>query len=225
MKVLWIMRIALVVIISGGFSLQAQAIQTAQIWNRIPVDGASKIAEMLSDPTVGVEEKVEGVYRLGELSRDLVNRKDIPASSLYNPILGVMVPQNNVKDHHVLRMAACNALSRFSTIPGGDQVLPSIGRLLQNMDEHEEVRLEAARAVGKFYNSGAAAAEILIGALRKELERGPVANNVSVTTAIIQAIGGLREKNAFPVLMSVIKSNFPTGTKREAQKSLENIKW
>jgi len=224
-KVLWIMRIALIVIFSGGFSLQAQAIQTAQIWNRIPVDGASKIAEMLSDPTVGVEEKVEGVYRLGELSRDLVNRKDIPASSLYNPILGVMVPQNNVKDHHVLRMAACNALSRFSTIPGGDQVLPSIGRLLQNMDEHEEVRLEAARAVGKFYNSGAAAAEILIGALRKELERGPVANNVSVTTAIIQAIGGLREKNAFPVLMSVIKSNFPTGTKREAQKSLENIKW
>jgi HEAT repeat protein len=200
-------------------------VQTAQIFNRIPIDGASKIAEVLSDPNARLQDKVEGVYRLGELSKDLTNRKDIPASSLYNPILGVMVPQASMQDHHVLRMAACDALARFSSVEGAGQLLPALGRVIQNLEEHEEVRLSAARSIGKFYGNSEAAAGVLITALKREVERGPVSNNVSVTSAIIQSLGGLREKNAFPALMTVIKSNFPTGTKREAQKALENIKW
>jgi len=38
-------------------------------------------------------------------------------------------------------------------------------------------------------------------------------------------LGALGDKRAFVPLMKVIRSNFPTGVKKEAQAALESIKW
>ncbi|HNJ05700.1 MAG TPA: hypothetical protein PLB73_15680, partial [Leptospiraceae bacterium] len=65
----------------------------------------------------------------------------------------------------------------------------------------------------------------LVAALNSELERGPQADNVTVATAIIRSLGSLRDRRSFVPLMRVIQSRFPTSTKREAQRALENIKW
>lgn len=197
---------------------------TCYIFNRIPVTGVDEIAKQLSDPRVRLEDKACGISRLGELSRELMNRKDIAPSSLYNPILGALAPQTQVPEHHVLRENACQALARFGDLPESEKLIAPLGKVLKE-DSHEEVRLACARALSRFFKDAPAATQELVNALNSEIEKGPQADNVTVTTAVVRALGGLRDRRSFVPLMRVIQSRFPTSTKREAQRALENIKW
>ncbi|MBI3396013.1 MAG: hypothetical protein HY042_09270 [Spirochaetia bacterium] len=218
------MRTSVHILLIGGLLLSfgaayAQEDTTAHAVGRVGLSGVDKLAEMLSDPVVRIEDKVEAVRRL-----ELPTRKDVQASSLYNPILGAMAKQN-VNQHHVLREAACQALIHFVNIDGSDKLLEPLGKVLANSGEHEEVRLSAARTLAQFSRYGPQATDQLIVALVAEVERGAQANNVNVVTAIVQGLLNLRDKKGFVPLMRVIQSNFPTYTKREAQKALENIRW
>lgn len=197
---------------------------TCYIFNRIPITGAEEIAKQLSDPKVRLEDKACGVSRLGELSRELMNRRDVAPSSLYNPILGALAPQTQVPEHHVLRENACQALARFGDLPESDKLIAPLGKVLKE-DSHEEVRLACARALSRFFKDAPLATQELVNALNSEIEKGPQADNVTVTTAVVRALGGLRDRRSFVPLMRVIQSRFPTSTKREAQRALENIKW
>ncbi len=215
-----------IIIIALAFSgLAAQEDSTAHAISRVGLTGIDELAKTISDPVVRIEEKEEAVRRLGELAKQLYVRKDIPASRLYNPILGVMSPQENVRHHHILRIAACEALAEFANADGSAALLDSLGKVLSNLNEHEEVRLAAARSLGRFQKDGAQATDQLVAALTKEVERGPTSNNVTVTTAIVKGLSNLRDRRSFVPLMRVIQSGFPTYTKKEAQKALENIKW
>lgn len=209
------------------FALTAPAFaqeSTCYIFNRIPVTGVDEIAKQLSDPKVRLEDKSCAVSRLGELSRELVNNKNVAPSSIYNPILGSLAPQTQTADHHILREAACQALARFSDLPESERLIQPLGKVVKE-DSHEEVRLACARALSRFYKDAAGATTELVAALNSELERGPQADNVTVATAIIRSLGSLRDRRSFVPLMRVIQSRFPTSTKREAQRALENIKW
>lgn len=197
---------------------------TCYLFNRIPITGAEEITKQLSDPKVRLEDKSCGISRLGELSRELVSRKDIAPSSLYNPILGALAPQTQMADHHILREVACQALARFSDLPESEKLVAPLGKVLKE-DSHEEVRLACARALSRFFKDAPTATQELVNALNSEIEKGPQADNVTVTTAVVRALGGLRDRRSFVPLMRVIQSRFPTSTKREAQRALENIKW
>ena len=193
-------------------------------FNRITLDGVDELARALSDPEIAIEQKQLAVNRLGELARQLPNSK-VPPSRLYNPLLGALRPEKNVQDHHVLRMAICNALRNFSDLEGSSQLIGPLGRVLMDQDEHEEVRAAAARALASFRKDQQAAADALITALNKELERGPGPKNISVTSVICISLGSLRDKRAFVPLMKVVQSTFPNQTKSNAKTALESIEW
>lgn len=206
-------------------SIQAQDINSSTFAvNRVGLNGIDELSKLLSDPEVRIEEKSLAVSRLGELATYLKYDKSVAPSRLYTPLLNALVPQQQA-DHHVLRYAACEALSKFGQLDGTAPLVAALGKVLQNPEEHEEVRKAAARSLSAFVNDSTLASEQLIGTLNAEMSNGPQANNIGVATASIRSLGGLRDKRAFVPLMRVIKSNFPTHTKREAQKALENIRW
>ena len=97
--------------------------------------------------------------------------------------------------------------------------------MLANSGEREEVRNAAAQALVRFQNHSAAAADQLIAALNKELDRGPQPENINVVTAIVNALGTLQDRRGFVPLMRVIQSAFPNHTKGRAQAALEAIRW
>lgn len=204
--------------------LPAQDANTTMIFNKIGLSGSGELAKALSDPQVRPEDKVQAIRRLGELSKELNSNQSVPPSRLYNPILGVMVPQQQIQDHHLLRVAACETLALFAGFSDAGNLLSALGDRVQG-DPHEEVRLAAARTLGRFSKNREGAASVLIQTLTKELGRGPQADNVRLVGALIRSLGALQDKRAFVPLMRVIKSPFPTYTKREAQRSLENLKW
>ncbi len=212
------------VLVIFAWALQAQEGTTA-VFNRITLGGVDKLAEALSDPRIRVEEKSNAVYRLGELAKELRNNTNVPPSRLFNPILGVLTIQKDIRDHHILRAEACGALAQFAGLAESEKLIEPLGKVIQNTEEREEVRLAAAGALGKFSRDAGIATDQLVLALNKELERGPVGDNVNVTTAIIISIGVLHDKRSFVPLMRVIQSRFPTYTKRESQRALENINW
>jgi len=217
------LALSLVLSLSGAYAQDIGT--TANVFSHITLAGADELAKTLSDPRVRIEDKREAVYRLGVLAKELYNNRQVPPSKLFNPILGVLTIQRDVPDHHILRLEACGALSQFVGLAESEKLIEPLGRVVQNREEHEEVRLSAARALGRFYKDSGLATDQLVVALNKELEAGPSSENVSVATAIIISIGALHDKRAFVPLMRVIQSRFPTYTKREAQRSLENIQW
>lgn len=192
--------------------------------NRVPLEGAGELASTISDPAVGIDYKREAIFRLGELSRELRSRTDVPASNLHNPLLGVLQPQQT-EGHFILRREACIALAKFSTLDGSEVIIEPLGRVLANSGEREEVRNAAAQALVRFQNHSAAAADQLIAALNKELDRGPQPENINVVTAIVNALGTLQDRRGFVPLMRVIQSAFPNHTKGRAQAALEAIRW
>lgn len=200
--------------------------ETAPIFNRIPANekGVEELTRLLSDPSVRIEEKSNAVDRLGVLARQLYN-SDFPPEKLYNPMLGALTPRSEEPYHHVLRIHICQALGNFWNLKGGQDLIPALGRRLQDLQEHEEVRIAAALSLGKFRNQSEMAAQELLGALDKEVERGPQSDNITVVTAVVQGLGSLGDKRAFVPLMKIIKSRFPAGVKKEAQRSLESIRW
>lgn len=213
-----------------AFSLALTSIVFAQdgsasIMNRIGLDGSGELAKMISDPKVSIASKRNAVQRLGELSKDLPANKNIPSSKLYNPILGVLTPQKGVEGHHVLRQEACNVLSKFADMDGSQNIINPLGRVIQNSDEHKDVRVAAARSLSKFRSQSSVAAESLLIALDKEMKLGPNPNNVRVVSAVISSLGRLGAKKAFVPLMRVLQSGFPSSTKRQAQASLESLEW
>lgn len=210
--------------LSAAGGLLSQEPNTAMIFNRIGLSGSGELAKALSDPEVRPEDKTIVIRRLGELSKELKANKSVPPSQLYNPILGVMVPQNSIQDHHLLRIAACETLALFADFSDAGNLISPLGTRVKS-DPHEEVRLAAARALGRFYKNRQNASGLLVEALTRELGRGPQADNVRLVGALIRSLGGLQDKRAFVPLMRVIKSPFPTYTKREAQRALENLKW
>lgn len=193
-------------------------------FNRITLDGVDELARALSDPEIAIEQKQLAVNRIGELARQLPN-SNVSPSKLYNPLLGALRPEKDVVDHHVLRLAICNALRNFSDLDGSSQLIGPLGRVLMDADEHEDVRSAAARALASFRKDQNAAAEALISALNKELERGPGPNNIGVTSVICRSLGSLRDKRAFVPLMKVVQSSFPNQTKSNAKTALESIEW
>lgn len=212
--------ISLFVLASPAFAQES----TCYVFNRIPITGIDEIAKQISDPRVRVEDKSCAVSRLGELARELVNRKDIAPSSLYNPILGALAPQAQSNEHHLIRESACQALGRFADLGESDKLVGPMGKVVKE-DSNEEVRLSCARSLSRFYKDAPTATTELVTALNAELEKGPQADNVTVATAVIRSLGSLRDRRGFVPLMRVIQSRFPTATKREAQRALENIKW
>ena len=200
--------------------------ETAPIFNRIPANekGVEELTRLLSDPQVRIEEKSNAVDRLGILARQLYN-SDFPPERLYNPLLGALTPQQNEPYHHVLRIHICQALGQFWNLKGGQDLVPALGRRVQDLEENEEVRIAAAMSLGKFRNQSDQAAQELLAGLDKEIERGPQANNVTVVTSMVQGLGMLGDKRAFVPLMKLIKSRFPAGVKKESQRALESIRW
>jgi len=200
--------------------------ETAPIFNRIPANekGVEELTRLLSDSQVRIEEKSNAVDRLGILARQLYN-SDFPPERLYNPLLGALTPQQNEPYHHVLRIHICQALGQFCNLKGGQDLVPALGRRVQDLEENEEVRIAAAMSLGKFRNQSDQAAQELLAGLDKEIERGPQANNVTVVTSMVQGLGMLGDKRAFVPLMKLIKSRFPAGVKKESQRALESIRW
>lgn len=208
---------------SGVSGLQAQPGVTATM-NRIPLEGHAELSKMLSDPKVDITSKRAAIERIGELSKDLLSRKDISPSKLYNPLLGVLTPQK-IEGHHVLRGVACKVLGRFSDLAGGATLVGPLAKVVRNSREHQDVRVEAARALGLFKKQPAAVVEALVSALDAEVKRGPQKDNVRITSAVITSLGVMGDKRAFVPLMRVLRSGFPLDTKRNAQAAMEALKW
>ena len=192
--------------------------------NRIPLEGSEELDRALADPAISVTDKRYAIRRLGQLSGQLQGSGYSP-SKLYNPLLGVLTPQPSVQDHYLLREAACNALANFAKLDGSEQLVGPLGKILRNGDEREEVRMAAARTLGQFSNNSTAATEQLVAALDQEMDRGPTPTNVNLATGIVASLGRLGDKRSFVPLMRVIKSRFPTQTKRRAEESLDSIRW
>ncbi len=209
------------------FSLFTQ--ETAPIFNRVPANekGIEELTKILSDPKIRIEEKQSAVDRLGIIAQIVYAEKmNIPPEKIYNPLLGALTPIVGEAHHHVLRINICRALGVFSYYDQGiENIIPALGRRLKDDKEVEDVKIEAARSLAKFQKHSATASTELIDVLVKELDRGPQPDNIRLTTAVIQSLGALGDKRAFVPLMRVIKSSFPTGLKKEAQASLESIKW
>ena len=203
--------------------LQAQEISPTY-FNRITLDGVDELARALSDPEISVEQKRLAVNRMAELARQLPGSNVAP-SRLYNPLLGALRPEKDVQDHHVLRIAICEALRNFSDLEGSGQLIGPLGRVVSDADEHEDVRTAAARTLADFRKDKSAAVEALISSLNKELDRGPNANNISITSALCVSLGSLRDKRALVPLMKVVQSSFPNQTKRIAKTALESLDW
>lgn len=202
--------------------------ETGPIFNRVPANekGIEELTKLLSDPKVRIEDKEGAVDRLGVIARQIyAENKNFPPEKIYNPLLGALNPTNEPY-HHVLRMHICRALAQFDIYEKGvENIIPALGRRLKDTNEHEDVRVEAGRSLGRFQKNRVLASTELIEVLTKELERGPQPDNIRLTTVVIQSLGALGDKRAFVPLMKVIKSNFPTGVKKEAQISLESIRW
>ncbi|GIX42500.1 MAG: hypothetical protein KatS3mg129_2233 [Leptospiraceae bacterium] len=203
--------------------------ETAPIFNRVPANekGIEELSKLLSDPNVRIEEKQLAVDRLGVIAKQIyAENPNFPPEKIYNPILGVLTPNKNEAYHKELRIHICRALAQFSVYDKGvEAIIPALGRRLNDENEDEEVRIEAARSLSRFYKHSDLASNELINALNKELSRGPQPDNIRFITAVIQSLGALGDKRSFVPLMKVIRSNFPTGVKKEAQASLESIKW
>ncbi len=202
--------------------------ETGPIFNRVPANekGIEELTKLLSDPKVRIEDKEGAVDRLGVIARIIYSQnKDFPPEKIYNPLLGALNPTSE-PHHHVLRMQICRALAQFDVYDKGiENIIPALGRRLKDPDENEDVRVEAGRSLGRFQKNRALASTELIDVLSKELERGPQPDNIRLITVVIQSLGALGDKRAFVPLMKVIKSSFPTGVKKEAQISLESIRW
>lgn len=200
--------------------------ETAPVFNRIPANekGVEELTRLLSDPGVRVEEKSNAVDRLGVLARQLYG-SNFPPEKLYNPMLGALNPQQGEAYHYVLRIHICQSLGNFWNLKGGQDVIPALGRRLGDVQENEEVRIAAARSLGKFRLQSDQAAQELLSGLEKEIERGPQADNVTIVTSMVQGLGMLGDKRGFVPLMKLIKSRFPSSVKKEAQRSLESIRW
>ncbi|MCB1307546.1 MAG: hypothetical protein KDK30_05170, partial [Leptospiraceae bacterium] len=206
------------ILLPTDYLLEAQTQSTAGLMNRIGIENSEELAKMISDPNIRIQDKEEAVFRMGELSRQLPSHPEISPSKLFNPLLGVLIPQSSVQDHHILRVAACNALGRFAGQDGAESIVQPLGKVVRNQEEKEEVRMAAGLALSRFYkNSAAAASEELIAALNQEVDRGAHADNVRVTTQIVVSLGMLGDRRAFVPLMRVLRSNFPTDTKNKAQ--------
>jgi len=203
--------------------------EVATVFNRVPANekGIEELSKLLSDPNVRIEEKQLAVDRLGVIARQIYgDNPDFPAEKIYNPLFGVLTPNDKENYHKELRLHICRALGNFSVHKKGiDAIFPVLGRRLLDDNEDEEVKIEAARSLGRFWNHSSLASTELINSLNKELARGPQPDNVRLITAVIQSLGALGDKRAFVPLMKVIRSNFPTGVKKEAQAALESIKW
>ncbi len=203
--------------------------ETAPIFNRIPANekGIEELSKLLSDPNVRIEEKQLAVDRLGVIAKQIyAENPSFPPEKIYNPILGVLTPNTKEEFHYVLRIHICRSLGEFSIYDKGvENIIPALGRRLKDEKENEEVRIEAARSLARFRKHSSIASTELIDALNSELSRGPQPDNIRFITSLIQSLGALGDKRAFVPLMKVIKSNFPTGVKKEAQISLESIKW
>lgn len=204
------------------WGLQAQ--EATVYVNRVNLNGVDQLASALSDPDIRINEKVQVVKRIGELSKRIPS-SDVPASKLYNPLLGALRPQKSVDGHHVLRQTICENLALFAKLDGSEQLVGPLGRTLNDSDEKPDVRIAAARSLGYFTKSSSAATSELMKALERELDRGPTDDNGGVVAAIISSVGALGEKKAFVPLMKVVQSSFPTYCKKEAQRALESIRW
>lgn len=209
-------------------SLQPQ--ETAYIYNRIPPNekGIEEINKLLSDPNIRLEDKQAAVDRLAVIVKQIhAADPNFPPEKMYNPLIGALNPSPNEPHHHVLRIHICRALGVFSLYEKGaaENVIPVLGRRMKDTNEHEDVRIEAARSLGKFFKHYQMASAELIDVLNLELSRGPQPGNIRLVTAVIQSLGALGDRRAFVPLMRVIQSQFPTTIKKEAQISLESIKW
>ncbi|MFN3603400.1 MAG: HEAT repeat domain-containing protein [Leptonema sp. (in: bacteria)] len=220
------MHLYLLLVFVSFYHLLSQ--ETAPIFNRVPANekGVEELTKLLSDPKVRIEDKEGAVDRLGVIARQIyAENKNFPPEKIYNPLLGALNPTNE-PHHHVLRMQICRALAQFDIYDKGvENIIPALGRRLKDSNEHEDVRVEAGRSLGRFQKNRILASTELIDVLSKELERGPQPDNIRLMTVVIQSLGSLGDKRAFVPLMKVIKSSFPTGVKKEAQISLENIRW
>ena len=219
-----VLAIVLCGLIAGTAGLLAQDASSVRAFDLVPLSGSGELDKALSDPRVGVTEKRLAIQRLGQLAGKLKGSQ-VPPSRLFNPLLGILAPQKNVRDHHLLREEACTALAAFSDVEGSDQLIAPLGKRLLDQSEREEVRMAAARTLSRFRKDRAAAAEQLVQALNQELERGPQPNNIALTTGIIGGLGSLGDKRSFVPLMRMVRSDFPNTTKRAAQGALENIRW
>ncbi len=205
----------------------AQEPSAVRAFSLVPLAGSDELDKAISDPRIGVLEKRLAIQRLAQLAGQLKGPqgKNVAPSRLYNPLLGVLTPQKSVRDHYILREEACTALAAFSTLQGSEQLVGPLGKRLVDTNEREEVRMSAARSLSKFRKDSAAAAGQLVQALNQEIERGPKADNINLTTGIVVALGQLGDKRSFVPLMRVVQSRFPNTTKRRAQASLESIRW
>jgi HEAT repeat protein len=211
---------------AGALAVLAQNPVAVRAFDRVPLSGSDQLDQAISDPGIGVMEKRLAIARLGQLAGELrAGDGRVAPSRLFNPLLGVLTPQQSVQDHYILREEACTALARFSELEGSEQLVAPLGKRLQDGQEREEVRLAAARSLGKFRKDSAAAADELIQALNREMERGPKSDNVNVATGIVGSLGQLRDRRSFVPLMRVVQSTFPNYTKRRAQEALESIQW
>ena len=211
-----------VAVFFSGMRLAAQDPSAIRAFNLVPLSGSEELDKALSDPRIGVPEKLLAIQRLGQLAGELAGpqAKDVPPSRLYNPLLGVLTPQKSVNDHYLLREEACTALAAFSRLSGSEQLVGPLGKRLLDPAEHEKVRMSAARTLSSFRKDSAAAAEQLIEALNQEMDRGPRPDNINLTTGIVGALGQLGDKRSFVPLMRVVQSGFPNTIKRRAQASL-----
>ncbi|MCS7205051.1 MAG: HEAT repeat domain-containing protein [Leptospiraceae bacterium] len=203
--------------------------ETIPIFNRIPPNekGIEEINKLLSDPGIRIEDKQAAVDRLAVIVQQIyAQNPNFPPEKMYNPLIGALTPNPNEPHHHVLRINICRALGVFAIYEKGtENVIPVLGRRLKDVNEHEDVRIEAARSLGRFWKNTSMASIELVDALNIELQRGPQADNIRLVSAVIQSLGALGDKRSFVPLMKVIQSSFPTGIKKDAQASLESIKW
>ena len=204
------------------FGLGADDIETGQAINRVPLTGRDKLARLLSKADVRLEDKARAIERLAELTKDLPANRNVEPKELYNPILGVL---SGNRGHKVLRKVACQSLVAFARLKGSDKLVEPLGKIVGNSGDFYEVRRAAAVTLGRFANNTGSATDQLVRALDAELKRGPRGDNVTFTKIVIDSIGRLQNKRSFVPLMRVIQSDFPTATKRAAQRALENIRW
>ena len=207
----------------GSFAAGADDVDTGQAFNRVSLKGRKELDKALSDPNLGVKQKVQAIRRLGELAKDLAASPGIPAADLYNPVLGVLSLSSS--KYEILRKAACETLYQFSDHEGSESLVKPLGAVLNNKEETNDVRIAASISLGRFSKDKTAASDELVRALNDLVSDGARGDNVRLTASVINGVGRLRDKRSFVPLMRVIQSNFPTTAKQAAQRALENIDW
>ena len=206
-------------------ALGAQDVTSNQAVNQVPISGYRQLAEVLADPDVGTASKQAHIYRLAELTKHLEGAQGVTARDLFQPILGILGPR--YRKNKALRMTAVEALVSFARLKGSADLVPPLAKILAD-EENEllEVRKRAAFALGRFNNDAGLATDALVKVLKVEGNRGPKGNNISFVNEILESIGRLHNrKSHVPLTRFIDSSNFPTSTKRAAQKALENIRW